>query len=212
MNLTSEWQITHIYTSSLHQPGGQSTSLHAWDTHRLSIRPLSSELWYISPERTVTQPVSAIAPAEDERCRYWASLNKKGEVIHHVHFWDTQRVKLAADETKNLSEKGEADLELSSNGADRPTSSPHGKIIRVKLERNIPMTVPLPVQVQPDPAHQLFPFLDTALADLGIQQWVSQERLRDVNVVLVCQLCACVCIQGRGEGEGGVGWHHEDPG
>lgn len=91
MNLTSEWHITHIHTSSLHQPGGQSTSQHAWDTHRLSIRPLSSELWYISPETTVTQPVSAKATAEDERCRHWgADTERRGKSHPFLRYSEPQ--------------------------------------------------------------------------------------------------------------------------
>lgn len=43
-------------------------------------------------------------------------------------------------------------------------------MVRVELEWAIPMSVTLPMQVEPDPAHQPFPFLDTTLADLGIQE------------------------------------------
>ncbi|KAL6098019.1 uncharacterized protein ACO6RY_13418 [Pungitius sinensis] len=39
------------------------------------------------------------------------------------------------------------------------------------------MSVTLPVQVEPDPAHQPFPFLDTTLADLGIQESDVKERV-----------------------------------
>lgn len=72
-------------------------------------------------------------------------------------------------------EEGEANSKLANDkGADRPAGrdspGPHGKTVRVELEWDIPMSVTLPVQVQPDPAHQPFPFLDTTLADLGIQE------------------------------------------
>ncbi|XP_019942832.2 uncharacterized protein [Paralichthys olivaceus] len=39
------------------------------------------------------------------------------------------------------------------------------------------MAVTLPVQVQPDPANQPFPFLDTTLADLGIEESEVKERV-----------------------------------
>ncbi|XP_038549380.1 uncharacterized protein si:ch211-196f5.2 [Micropterus salmoides] len=49
--------------------------------------------------------------------------------------------------------------------------------VRVELEWEIPMSVTLPIQTQPDPAHQPFPFLDTTLADLGIQESEVKERV-----------------------------------
>jgi len=84
------------------------------------------------------------------------------------------RVKLAADETTGLSEEGQADAEQAGGGPDGPAGrecpGPRGKTVRVELEWNIPMVVTLPLQMEPDPAHQPFPFLDTTLADLGIQE------------------------------------------
>ncbi|XP_029955942.1 uncharacterized protein LOC115394730 [Salarias fasciatus] len=74
---------------------------------------------------------------------------------------------LAADETNSPVEDGEA--------AERPAA--HGKLIRVELEWDVPMAVTLPVEVQLDPAHQPFPFLDTTLADLGIQESEVKERV-----------------------------------
>uniref|UniRef100_A0A671VJY8 Si:ch211-196f5.2 n=1 Tax=Sparus aurata TaxID=8175 RepID=A0A671VJY8_SPAAU len=62
-----------------------------------------------------------------------------------------------------------------STGRDSPGL--RGKIVRVELEWEIPMSVTLPVEVQPDPAHQPFPFLDTTLADLGIQESEVKERV-----------------------------------
>ncbi|XP_053198313.1 uncharacterized protein si:ch211-196f5.2 [Scomber japonicus] len=50
-------------------------------------------------------------------------------------------------------------------------------MVRVELEWDIPMSVTLPIQVQPDPAHQPFPFLDTTLADLGIEESEVKERV-----------------------------------
>uniref|UniRef100_A0A8C6TED2 Si:ch211-196f5.2 n=1 Tax=Neogobius melanostomus TaxID=47308 RepID=A0A8C6TED2_9GOBI len=50
-------------------------------------------------------------------------------------------------------------------------------IVRVELEWDIPMAVTLPIQTQLDPAHQPFPFLDTTLADLGIQESEVKERV-----------------------------------
>ncbi|KAM6908007.1 uncharacterized protein PEZ65_016310 [Lycodopsis pacificus] len=50
-------------------------------------------------------------------------------------------------------------------------------MVRVELEWAIPMSVTLPMQVEPDPAHQPFPFLDTTLADLGIQESEVKERV-----------------------------------
>uniref|UniRef100_A0A3B4ZQH4 Si:ch211-196f5.2 n=1 Tax=Stegastes partitus TaxID=144197 RepID=A0A3B4ZQH4_9TELE len=50
-------------------------------------------------------------------------------------------------------------------------------MVRVELEWDIPMAVTLPIQVQPDPVNQPFPFLDTTLADLGIQESEVKERV-----------------------------------
>ncbi|XP_034036785.1 uncharacterized protein si:ch211-196f5.2 [Thalassophryne amazonica] len=50
-------------------------------------------------------------------------------------------------------------------------------MVRALLEWEIPMSVTLPLQVQPDLAHQPFPFLDTTLADLGIKESDVKERV-----------------------------------
>uniref|UniRef100_A0A8P4KIB0 Si:ch211-196f5.2 n=1 Tax=Dicentrarchus labrax TaxID=13489 RepID=A0A8P4KIB0_DICLA len=75
----------------------------------------------------------------------------------------------------------EADVERADGGQDSPAGGdsprPCGKMVRVELEWEIPMSVTLPIQVQPDPAHQPFPFLDTTLADLGIQESEVKERV-----------------------------------
>lgn len=82
-------------------------------------------------------------------------------------------VKLAADETKDFVE-GEAIVEQDHRKADSPAGRgsprPHGKMVRVEVDWDIPMSVPVPIQVQPDAANQHFPFLDTTLADLGIEE------------------------------------------
>lgn len=82
-----------------------------------------------------------------------------------ILFRDTdRRVKLAADEiARSAGEKEERPA-----GEDSPET--RGKMVRVELEWDIPMSVTLPVQVHPDPADQRFPFLDTTLADLGIKE------------------------------------------
>lgn len=83
-------------------------------------------------------------------------------------------VKLAADEVNGSLEEGEVGLEQNDGGPDcltrQDSRGPCGKMVRVELEWDIPMSVALPVQVEPDSAHQPFPFLDTTLADLGIQE------------------------------------------
>ena len=63
-------------------------------------------------------------------------------------------------------EEGEANAEQ----ANGQTDQPHGVMVRVEVERDIPMSLTLPIEVQPDAAHQPFPYLDTTLADLGIQE------------------------------------------
>lgn len=82
-----------------------------------------------------------------------------------IPFQDTDpRVKLAADEIK----RSAGEKEERSAGEGSPET--RGKMVRVELEWDIPMSVTLPVQVRPDPADQRFPFLDTTLADLGIKE------------------------------------------
>ena len=66
----------------------------------------------------------------------------------------------------SLEEEGEA-----AGGRDSPADKEsQGKLVRAELKWDIPMSVTLPVQVHPDPAQQPFPFLDTTLADLGIEE------------------------------------------
>lgn len=66
-------------------------------------------------------------------------------------------------------EEAEANFGLD-GPAGRDSPGPHGKIVRVELEWDVPMSATLPVQVQPNPAHQQVPCLDTTLANLGIQE------------------------------------------
>uniref|UniRef100_A0A3Q3NIJ4 Si:ch211-196f5.2 n=1 Tax=Mastacembelus armatus TaxID=205130 RepID=A0A3Q3NIJ4_9TELE len=75
-------------------------------------------------------------------------------------------------------EEGEANVEQASRGPESPAGGDsHGRVVRVELERDIPMLVTVPIKVQPDPTHQPFPFLDTTLADLGIQESEVKERV-----------------------------------
>lgn len=93
----------------------------------------------------------------------------KGKGVYRIYFGDTdQKVKLAADEIKSLA--GERGNGGTDQPAGRDSPGPQGTMVRVELELDIPMSVTLPVQVQPDPVHQPFPFLDTTLADLGIKE------------------------------------------
>ncbi|CAL8293108.1 unnamed protein product [Lota lota] len=77
----------------------------------------------------------------------------------------------AGDKTNGPVEEGEK------MGGDSPM--PSGKGSRSELLWDIPMSVPLPIEVQRDldAAHQSFPFLDTTLADLGIQESEVKERV-----------------------------------
>ncbi|KAA8580914.1 hypothetical protein FQN60_013872 [Etheostoma spectabile] len=88
---------------------------------------------------------------------------------------------MAADETTSSLDEGEANGEQANRGpespADRESPGSRGKIVRVELEWEIPMSLSLPIQVEPDAAHQPFPFLDTTLADLGIQESEVKERV-----------------------------------
>lgn len=61
-------------------------------------------------------------------------------------------------------------MEQANRPAERKLPGSHNKMLRVIVERDIPMSVTLPIEVQADPANQPFPFLDTTLADLGIQE------------------------------------------
>ncbi|XP_061569151.1 uncharacterized protein si:ch211-196f5.2 [Cololabis saira] len=71
--------------------------------------------------------------------------------------------------------EAEAKGEDSSAGGEQP--GPPSVMVRVEVDRDIPMSVSLPIELQPDPAHQPFPFLDTTLADLGIQESEVKERV-----------------------------------
>ncbi|CAL8398316.1 unnamed protein product [Arctogadus glacialis] len=78
----------------------------------------------------------------------------------------------AGDENNGPVEAGER-----VGGGDAPMPSSKGS--RSELLWDIPMSVSLPIEVQRDldAAHQPFPFLDTTLADLGIQESEVKERV-----------------------------------
>ncbi|XP_040926328.1 uncharacterized protein si:ch211-196f5.2 [Betta splendens] len=50
-------------------------------------------------------------------------------------------------------------------------------MVRVEVDWDIPMSVTMPIQVQPGATDQRFPFLDTTLADLGIEESNVKERV-----------------------------------
>uniref|UniRef100_A0A3P8QHZ8 Si:ch211-196f5.2 n=1 Tax=Astatotilapia calliptera TaxID=8154 RepID=A0A3P8QHZ8_ASTCA len=70
-----------------------------------------------------------------------------------------------------------ATVEQANRPAERKLPGSHNKMLRVIVERDIPMSVTLPIEVQADLANQPFPFLDTTLADLGIQESEVKERV-----------------------------------
>lgn len=80
---------------------------------------------------------------------------------------------MAADDKKTLKE-GQGGVEKmngeAKNQAGGGLCGPHSVLIRVEVDRDVPMAVALPIELQADPTHQRFPFLDTTLADLGIQE------------------------------------------
>ncbi|XP_076017206.1 uncharacterized protein LOC143009084 [Genypterus blacodes] len=98
-----------------------------------------------------------------------------------THERSASSVKLAADETNSLLEEGQAHVEQANGGLESPTDrgspGPDGKTKRAEVEWKIPMSVTLPIQVQADPSNQPFPFLDTTLADLGIDESEVKERV-----------------------------------
>lgn len=100
-----------------------------------------------------------------KRSRHREAKQPRANACTAILFTDTdQKVKLAADETKHSA----GEKEEQPAGKDIP--EPRGKMVRVELEWDIPMSVTLPVQVHPDPVDLPFPFLDTTLADLGIKE------------------------------------------
>lgn len=100
-----------------------------------------------------------------KRCGHRRAEQPRAKACAKFLFRDTdQKVKLAADKIKHEAEQKEE------QSAGKDSSEPRGKMVRVELEWDIPMSVTLPVQVHPNPADQPFPFLDTTLADLGIKE------------------------------------------
>lgn len=109
--------------------------------------------------------LSATTLPETKRCRHRGAKQPRAKSCVAILFRDTdRRVKLAADEVK----RSAGEKEERPAGEDSPET--RGKMVRVELEWDIPMSVTLPVRVHPDPADQRFPFLDTTLADLGIKE------------------------------------------
>ncbi|XP_053716064.1 uncharacterized protein si:ch211-196f5.2 [Synchiropus splendidus] len=74
---------------------------------------------------------------------------------------------MAADESKSLQDSEEGHNE----------QGEETEVQRAELDWEIPMLVLLPIQVEADTTHQPFPFLDTTLADLGIQESEVKERV-----------------------------------
>lgn len=160
INLTSEWHITHAHTSLLHQHGGQTKNL-------LALTPTPSrgfsfrEISWCEGHRSAgigKNPSKAKAPIKWQR-------KKRGERYRETD----QRVKLAAVETKCLSEEGKASMDRGKKGVKGPGSrdSPKGKTVLVELAWDIPMSMALPIQVKTD---QPFSFLDTTPAGPGIRE------------------------------------------
>lgn len=59
----------------------------------------------------------------------------------------------------------ETQVNTEKNPSDHPTND---KMVRAELEWSVPMCVPLPIEVLNH--DQAFPFLNTTLADLGIEE------------------------------------------
>ncbi|XP_036073359.1 uncharacterized protein si:ch211-196f5.2 [Oryzias melastigma] len=84
---------------------------------------------------------------------------------------------MGADDKKTFEEGEEKINEEAKNPAGRGLCGPNSVLIRVEVDRDVPMAVALPIELQADPTHQRFPFLDTTLADLGIQESEVKERI-----------------------------------
>lgn len=111
------------------------------------------------------QPVTKLAGTK--RCRHSGAKHPRAKVSAAILliFRDTdQKVKLAGNGIKHSAGEKEE------QSASKNPPEQKGKMVRVEVEWDIPMSVTLPVQVHPDPLEQPFPFLDTSLADLGIKQ------------------------------------------
>ncbi|XP_030623016.1 uncharacterized protein LOC115806456 [Chanos chanos] len=85
--------------------------------------------------------------------------------------------KLAGQETEHEPREGERPQEKEAEGdeqssVDSPAST---NMVRAECEWEVPMCVPLPIEVlSPE---QAFPLLDTTLADLGIEESAVKERI-----------------------------------
>ncbi|XP_017571490.1 uncharacterized protein si:ch211-196f5.2 [Pygocentrus nattereri] len=88
-------------------------------------------------------------------------------------------LKLAGQETEQEPRDGEPPKDAQVNGdiirVGTSDSLLDDKVIRTEVEKEIPMCVSLPIEVI---SHdQTFPFLNTTLADLGIEESAVKERL-----------------------------------
>ncbi|KAL0157137.1 hypothetical protein M9458_048383 [Cirrhinus mrigala] len=84
-------------------------------------------------------------------------------------------VKLAGQDKDPEVQHGVKPQEKQVNG-DGPLNSPgNDKMLRAELDWTVPMCVHLPIEIlNPD---QVFPFLNTTLADLGIEESAVKERV-----------------------------------
>lgn len=115
---------------------------------------------------------------------------------------------MGADDKKMFEEGEEKINEEAKNPAGRGLCGPNSVLIRVEVDRDVPMAVALPIELQADPTHQRFPFLDTTLADLGIQEWVLKVHLK--GFYKKQKKKSKKLVQIRSEGEDCVGRHHKD--
>ncbi|XP_046880117.1 uncharacterized protein si:ch211-196f5.2 [Hypomesus transpacificus] len=85
---------------------------------------------------------------------------------------------MAGEETTVSEPQESRAVEKQSDGVpDSPSGSPLPETSQARshLEWNVPLSVPLPIEVLS--ADQPFPFLDTTLADLGIQESAVKEKV-----------------------------------
>ncbi|KAI7792857.1 uncharacterized protein si:ch211-196f5.2 [Triplophysa rosa] len=99
---------------------------------------------------------------------------------------DKERLPVNADSTVKLAGLGKdsevqqkarpQETQVNSNTEEDPSDHPaNDKMVRAELEWSVPMCVPLPIEVLNH--DQAFPFLNTTLADLGIEESAVKERV-----------------------------------
>uniref|UniRef100_A0A087XTS5 Rad21/Rec8-like protein N-terminal domain-containing protein n=1 Tax=Poecilia formosa TaxID=48698 RepID=A0A087XTS5_POEFO len=111
--------------------------------------------------------------------KWFRSVSSGERLTHQPHIQRAEdegggtghRFKLAADKKQASLGEGEAEP------TGRKLREPQSVMVRVEVEQDIPMSVALPIELQADGSHQAFPFLDTTLADLGIQESDVKERV-----------------------------------